>query len=96
MRCAACCAIPYSNRALPDRPTLRPAYQGSNPISDVWSLQALRMCAQNIMSTALTVSYLLVSPYIAGTPLGSWVGLSRVGGGELKDALGDTLEKWRE
>ncbi len=30
----------------PDRPALRPAYQGSNPISDVWSLQALRMVAQ--------------------------------------------------
>ena len=28
------------------RPALRPAYQGSNPISDIWSLQALRMVAQ--------------------------------------------------
>lgn len=45
------------------------------------------MCAQNIMSTALTVSYLIVSPYIAGTPLGSWLGLSPTGGGELSDAL---------
>lgn len=45
------------------------------------------MCAQNIMSTALTVSYLLVSPYIAGTPLGSWLGLSPTGNGELSDAL---------
>ncbi|KAH7382290.1 UDP-Glc/Gal endoplasmic reticulum nucleotide sugar transporter-like protein [Pyrenochaeta sp. MPI-SDFR-AT-0127] len=45
------------------------------------------MCAQNIMSTALTVSYLLLSPYIAGTPLGSWIGLSATGRGELSDAL---------
>jgi hydroxyacid-oxoacid transhydrogenase len=39
-------AIPYSNRPRPDRPSVRPAYQGSNPISDIWSLQALRMVAQ--------------------------------------------------
>ena len=30
-------------------PSLRPAYQGSNPISDIWSLQALRMVAQFIL-----------------------------------------------
>lgn len=39
-------ALPYSQRALPSKPLLRPAYQGSNPISDVWSLQALRMVSQ--------------------------------------------------
>jgi hydroxyacid-oxoacid transhydrogenase len=38
-------ALPYAARARPDRPAVRPAYQGSNPISDVWSLQALRMVA---------------------------------------------------
>ena len=38
-------AIPYSSRPRPERPALRPAYQGSNPISDIWSLQALRMVA---------------------------------------------------
>jgi hydroxyacid-oxoacid transhydrogenase len=42
-------ALPYSERPLPDRPLLRPAYQGSNPISDVWSLQALRMVAQYLV-----------------------------------------------
>jgi hydroxyacid-oxoacid transhydrogenase len=36
-------ALPFTGRARPDRPSLRPAYQGSNPISDVWSLQALRL-----------------------------------------------------
>jgi len=36
-------AMPFSDRARPERPALRPAYQGSNPISDIWSLQALRM-----------------------------------------------------
>ena len=36
-------AIPYQQRARPERPILRPAYQGSNPISDLWSLEALRL-----------------------------------------------------
>jgi hydroxyacid-oxoacid transhydrogenase len=39
-------AMPYTGRPRPDRPALRPAYQGSNPISDVWALQAMRMVAQ--------------------------------------------------
>ncbi len=38
-------AIPYSSRPRPERPALRPAYQGANPISDIWSLQALRIVA---------------------------------------------------
>lgn len=38
-------AIPFNRRPKPDRPLLRPAYQGSNPISDTWALQALRMVA---------------------------------------------------
>jgi hydroxyacid-oxoacid transhydrogenase len=42
-------ALPFSERELPGRPMLRPAYQGSNPISDVWSLQALRMVAQYLV-----------------------------------------------
>jgi len=39
-------ALPFSERPRPERPLLRPAYQGSNPISDVWSLQALRLTSQ--------------------------------------------------
>lgn len=38
-------AIPFTDRPLPARPSLRAAYQGANPISDVWALQALRMLA---------------------------------------------------
>ena len=38
-------AMPVTGRPMPDSPRMRPAYQGSNPISDVWSLQALRMVA---------------------------------------------------
>jgi hydroxyacid-oxoacid transhydrogenase len=39
-------AMPYTGRPMPDGPMMRPAYQGSNPISDVWSIQALRMVAK--------------------------------------------------
>ena len=39
-------AMPFTGRPRPERPALRPAYQGSNPISDVWALQALRMVAR--------------------------------------------------
>jgi hydroxyacid-oxoacid transhydrogenase len=39
-------ALPYTARPRPDRPSLRPAYQGSNPISDLWSLQAMRLVNQ--------------------------------------------------
>ncbi|OJD28847.1 udp-glc gal endoplasmic reticulum nucleotide sugar transporter [Diplodia corticola] len=46
------------------------------------------MCAQNIMATALTAAYLLLSPYVAQTPVGAFVGLSAADGGELQEALG--------
>ncbi|MDE3178240.1 MAG: iron-containing alcohol dehydrogenase [Acidobacteriota bacterium] len=38
-------ALPFNQRPRPERPLLRPAYQGSNPISDIWSLEALRRVA---------------------------------------------------
>jgi len=42
-------AIPFHQRPHPDRPVLRPAYQGSNPISDIWSLEALRLVARYLV-----------------------------------------------
>jgi hydroxyacid-oxoacid transhydrogenase len=38
-------ALPFNRRPRPERPILRPAYQGSNPVSDIWSLEAMRMGA---------------------------------------------------
>jgi hydroxyacid-oxoacid transhydrogenase len=42
-------ALSFNERPRPERPSLRPAYQGSNPISDVWSLEALRMVSRYLV-----------------------------------------------
>ena len=42
-------AIEYDQRLKPQRPILRPAYQGSNPISDIWSLEALRLMSKFLL-----------------------------------------------
>ena len=39
-------AIPFTDRPRPERPLVRPAYQGSNPISDVWSTESVRLAAK--------------------------------------------------
>ncbi len=39
-------AMPFHQRPKAERPMLRPAYQGSNPISDTWALEALRLVVQ--------------------------------------------------
>jgi hydroxyacid-oxoacid transhydrogenase len=45
-------AAPYTLRPRPERPLLRPAYQGANPISDLWSCEALRLTARYIRRAA--------------------------------------------
>ena len=42
-------ALPFNHRPRPERPSLRPAYQGSNPVSDIWALQAMRILAQYLV-----------------------------------------------
>jgi len=49
-------AMPFTGRPMPDGPKMRPAYQGSNPISDVWSLQALRMVAKYLVRAVADTS----------------------------------------
>jgi hydroxyacid-oxoacid transhydrogenase len=40
-------AVPYYNRgSKPSTPLQRPAYQGCNPVSDIWSGYALQQCAK--------------------------------------------------
>lgn len=49
-------AIPYSERTpCPDDPMKRPAYQGSNPISDVWSLKALETISKYFVRSVKNV-----------------------------------------
>ena len=38
--------LPFNQRPRPERPKLRPAYQGCNPISDLWSAEAIRAAAR--------------------------------------------------
>ena len=45
-------ALPFHQRPAPARPLVRPAYQGSNPISDVWSAEAMRLTARYLLRVA--------------------------------------------
>jgi len=46
-------ALPFSRREAPASPAQRPAYQGANPISDVWALAALEMVGNSILPAVL-------------------------------------------
>ena len=41
-------ALPFHQREAAESPAYRPAYQGSNPISDVWATRSMEMVAENI------------------------------------------------
>jgi len=42
-------ALPYNQRPVPDHPRLRPAYQGSNPISNIWASRAVEMISRYLV-----------------------------------------------
>jgi hydroxyacid-oxoacid transhydrogenase len=42
-------ALPFNRRPAPEHPKLRPAYQGSNPISTIWASRAIEMITQNLI-----------------------------------------------
>ncbi|MAT09448.1 MAG: alcohol dehydrogenase [Rhodopirellula sp.] len=39
-------AMPFDQRPKPNSPLERPAYQGTNPISDIWAIKALELMAE--------------------------------------------------
>ena len=42
-------AVPFHKRPAPDNPKMRPAYQGANPISDIWSAKAIEIISQYLV-----------------------------------------------
>jgi len=41
--------LPFNEREAPESPAERPAYQGSNPISDVWCVKAIEIVSRSIV-----------------------------------------------
>ncbi len=70
-------AIPYNSRPRPERPLLRPAYQGANPLSDLWALRALEIVAEFLPRAVADVSddearsQMLLASSIAGIGFGN-------------------------
>ncbi len=70
-------AIPYNQRQAPENPRLRPAYQGSNPLSDVWAAKAIEMASKNIVrvvenpADAEARSQMIIAATFAGIGFGN-------------------------
>src|SRR5262245_26352989 len=70
-------AIPFDSRPLPERPILRPAYQGANPISDIWAIRALEIVAEFLPRAVADTSddearsQMLLASSIAGIGFGN-------------------------
>jgi len=70
-------ALPYNQRQAPESPRLRPAYQGSNPISDVWAAKAIEMVSKNIIKViedptdAEARSQMIIAATFAGIGFGN-------------------------
>jgi len=70
-------ALPFNQRQAPESPLLRPAYQGSNPISDVWATKAIEMVGRNIIrvvedpTDAEARSQMIIAATFAGIGFGN-------------------------
>jgi hydroxyacid-oxoacid transhydrogenase len=42
-------ALPYKQRPAPEHPKMRPAYQGANPISNIWASRAIEMISEHLV-----------------------------------------------
>ena len=41
-------ALPYDKRSAPEDPKMRPAYQGANPVSNIWASECLKLISNNL------------------------------------------------
>jgi hydroxyacid-oxoacid transhydrogenase len=70
-------AIPFTSRPLPERPNQRPAYQGANPISDIWAIRALELVGEFMIRAVEDVSdkearaQMLLAAALAGIGFGN-------------------------
>ena len=70
-------ALPYTARPAPDSPKMRPAYQGANPVSDIWASRAIEMCSQYLVRAVHDPeddearSQMLLAAAIAGVGFGN-------------------------
>ncbi len=70
-------ALPFDRRPKPARPLERPAYQGSNPISDIWALRALEIVDEFLIRAVRDASddeargQMLLAAAIAGIGFGN-------------------------
>lgn len=70
-------ALPFNQRPKPETPLHRPAYQGSNPISDLWAIHALELVAEYLPRAVADTSddearaNMLLAAAIAGIGFGN-------------------------
>lgn len=70
-------ALPFDQRPRPERPLLRPAYQGSNPISDIWSLKAVEYATKYLGRAVANPQdaearyYMMIAASMAGIGFGN-------------------------